>query len=184
MGNRVDNFKVLYNQYSLLVYNVALNYLQNNEDAEEITQDVFIQIHNSLSDFKNKSTLKTWIYRITINKCLDFLKHKNSLKRFFIFGKKSNNAFEIKNVSSFLHPGIALENQENAKILFDAINQLTSNQKTAFILSKLDGLSNLEIAAVLNCSVSAVESLIFRAKEALKEKLSAEFENYRKKKSK
>ena len=85
----LDNrdFEKLYNQYSVLVYNLALNYLQNVEDAEEITQDVFIQINNSLSKFQEKSSLKTWIYRITINKCLDFIKHKNSQKRFFIFGK-------------------------------------------------------------------------------------------------
>ena len=86
----LDNkdFEKLYNQYNVLVYNLALNYLQNIEDAEEITQDVFIQINNSLSNFQEKSSLKTWIYRITINKCLDFIKHKNSQKRFFIFGKK------------------------------------------------------------------------------------------------
>ena len=91
MINSSYNFASLYEQYKILVYNVALNYLQNTEDAEEITQDVFVQLHQSLSTFKNESTLKTWIYKITINKCLDFIKHKNSKKRFFIFGKKSNN---------------------------------------------------------------------------------------------
>ena len=82
-----NNFNTIYNQYKTLVYNVALNYLQNIEDAEEITQDVFLQLYQSLDKFKNNSSLKTWIYRITINKSLDFIKHKNSVKRFFIFGK-------------------------------------------------------------------------------------------------
>lgn len=174
-------FSEIYNQHKVLVYNVALNYLQNIEDAEEITQDVFVQVYQSLSEFKSNSTIKTWLYRITINKSLDFIKHKKSAKRFFIFGKKSENENEINNLSNFEHPGIVIENKENAQILFQSINELTENQKTAFILSKLDGLSNPEIAEIMNISISSVESLIFRAKASLKEKLSAKFEYYRKK---
>ena len=179
----LDNkdFEKLYNQYSILVYNLALNYLQNIEDAEEVTQDVFIQINNSLSKFQEKSSLKTWIYRITINKCLDFIKHKNSQKRFFIFGKKSQNEFEIENVSNFEHPGILLENKEKSKLLFEIINELGENQKTAFLLSKIDGLSNPEISEIMKLSISSVESLVFRAKSTLKEKISNKFEEYRKK---
>ncbi|WP_298396429.1 RNA polymerase sigma factor [Flavobacterium sp.] len=176
-----EHFQHIYNQYKVLVFNVALHYLQNSEDAEEITQDVFIQVHNSIATFNEKSSLKTWIYRIAINKSLDFIKHKNSSKRFFIFGKKSNNQLEIKNLSTFEHPGIVLQNKENAAILFNAINSLSENQKTAFILSKLDGLSNPEISEVMNISISAVESLVFRAKKALQEQLENKFEEYRKK---
>ena len=180
MSTISNDFQNIYNQYNILVYNVALHYLQNIEDAEEITQDVFIQLHQSLDKFKNNSSLKTWIYRITINKCLDFIKHKNSKKRFFIFGTKSNSEVELANVSNFEHPGILMENKENAAILFKVINELTENQKTAFILSKLDGLSNPEISSIMDVSISSVESLIFRAKSSLKEKLSDKFENYRK----
>ena len=175
------DFEKMYNQYNLLVYNVALNYLQNIEDAEEITQDVFIQLHKSITNFQNNSTLKTWIYRITINKCLDFIKHKNSKKRFFIFGTKSDYEFEMHKVSDFEHPGILMENKEDAEVLFTIINQLNDKQKTAFVLSKVDGLSNPEIAAIMQLSISSVESLVFRAKATLKEKLSIKFENYRKK---
>ena len=128
------NFNSVYNEYHLLVYNVALNYVQNIEDAEEITQDVFLKVHESLSDFKENSSLKTWLYRITINQSLDFIKNKNSKKRFFIFGKKSQNEFELINISNFEHPGILLEQQEDAKVLFLVINSLPVNQKTAFIM--------------------------------------------------
>jgi RNA polymerase sigma-70 factor (ECF subfamily) len=181
MSSNHSGFIVIYNQYKVLVYNTALHYLQNVEDAEEITQDVFVQIHNSLVSFKENSSLKTWIYRITINKSLDFIKHKNSVKRFFIFGKKSENEKELESLSNFEHPGIDLVNKENAAILFSVINELSENQKTAFILSKLDGLSNPEISEIMNVSISSVESLVFRAKTTLKEKLSNKFENYRKK---
>ena len=181
MSINQNDFRKIYDQYKILVYNVALNYLQNIEDAEEITQDVFVQLHYSVSEFKEKSELKTWIYRITINKCLDFIKHKSSKKRHFIFGKKSENQFEIQNISNFEHPGILLVNKEKAEILYGVINELSENQKTAFILSKIDGLSNPEISEIMNVGISSVESLIFRAKANLKEKLSKKFEAYRKK---
>lgn len=180
--NAVNDFQSLYNQYKVLVYNVALHYVQNIEDAEEITQDVFVQVYQSIEKFQNNATFKTWIYRITINKSLDFIKHKKSKKRFFIFGQRSDSEKELQNISSFEHPGIAMEKQEEAAILFTVINELTENQRTAFILSKLDGLSNPEIASIMDVSISSVESLVFRAKTTLKEKLSQQFENYRKKK--
>ncbi|WP_163401076.1 RNA polymerase sigma factor [Flavobacterium fluviatile] len=182
MISKQESFSELYAQYKTLVYNVALSYVQNIEDAEEITQDVFVKLFQSIDTFKQESSLKTWIYRMTINKSLDFLKHKKSQKRFFIFGKRSEDEYEIQNTSNFEHPGILLENKEKSKILFEVINQLNENQKTAFILSKIDGLSNPEIATIMELSVSSIESLLFRAKENLKKKLGNKFEEYHKKK--
>ncbi|MGC4039374.1 MAG: RNA polymerase sigma factor [Flavobacterium sp.] len=177
-----SHFEKLYHEYKILVFNVALNYLQNTEDAEEVTQDVFIKVHHSLQNFNQRSSYKTWIYRIAINQCLDFIKQKNSKKRFFIFGKKSQNEQEYLSTATFEHPGILMENKEDAAILFETINTLTENQKTAFLLSKLDGLGNPEIAEIMELSISSVESLIFRAKATLQERLAEKFKNYRKKK--
>ena len=181
MSENYYDFNNIYTKYAVFVYNIALNYLQNTEDAKEITQDVFIQVNQSIKKFEHNSTIKTWIYRITINKCLDFIKFKNSQKRWYVYGKKSRDEKEILNHSNFDHPGIAIENQENAAILFQTINELKDNQKTAFLLSKVEELSNAEIAAIMELSISSVESLIFRAKTNLKEKLSKKFEIYRKK---
>ena len=114
MLDNISQFATIYDQHKGLVYTIALNYLQNTEDAEEITQDVFVQLHQSLHQFKNKSTLKTWIYRITINKSLDFIRYKSSKKRLFVFGKKSQNEIEIQNLSTFEHPGILLEKQRKS----------------------------------------------------------------------
>lgn len=182
MNASEQDFQNLYHQYHILVYNLALHYLQNIEEAEEITQDVFVQIYHSLEQFEQKSSLKTWVYRITLNKCHDLIKHKNSRKRWFIFGAKSQSETDYLNHSNFEHPGILLENKEQAKILYATINTLPDNQKTAFVLSKIEGLSNPEIAEVMNLSISAIESLIFRAKASLQQKLSEKFTEYRKKK--
>ena len=181
MPTNSNLFETIYLEYHTLVFNVALNYLQNLEDAEEITQDVFVKVANALDKFQQKSTYKTWIYRITINQCLDYCKQKKSRKHFFVFGKKSQNEHEYLNTSTFEHPGILLENQEEAKILFEVIATQTEKQKTAFLLSKLDGLSNPEISAIMELSISSVESLIFRAKSTLRDKLISKYANYRKK---
>lgn len=175
--NKHNSFTEIYNNHKSLVYSVALHYVQNIEDAEEISQDVFIKVYQSIHDFKEESNIKTWIYRIAINQSLDFLKKKNSKKRFFIFGKKSQNENEILNISNFEHPGIILENKEKAQILFNIINTLPENLKTAFILSKIEGLSNPEISKIMELSISAVESLIFRAKKELKNKLSKKYDD-------
>lgn len=161
----------LYGQYGTMVYNLALNYVQNVEDAEEITQDVFLTVFDNLKNFQEQSSHKTWIYRIAINKSLDFIKYKNSKKRWFVFGAKSDSEAVFSRVSDFNHPGVILEQEEAVKQIFEVINTLPGNQKTVFLLSKLDGLSNSEIAVVMETSISAIESLLFRAKAALRQKL-------------
>ncbi|MFN0189274.1 MAG: RNA polymerase sigma factor [Bacteroidia bacterium] len=163
----------LYTTYGKLVYNLSLQYVQNKEDAEEITQDVFVAIHQSIHNFKEQSKISTWIYRITINKSLDFIRSKNRKRRFAIltslfFGDGSE---AHKETSHFNHPGVLLEQKEKLQHLYDLINQLPPNQKTALILSKLDSKSQQEIAEIMNLSPKAVESLIQRAKTGLQKKL-------------
>jgi RNA polymerase sigma-70 factor (ECF subfamily) len=78
---------------------------------------------------------------------------------------------------NFFHPGVILEQKEKSAILFKAINNLPENQKTAFILSKIEGLSYLEISEVMQTSISSVESLLFRAKQNLQKELSNFFKS-------
>lgn len=151
------------------MYNLALSYVQNKEDAEEITQDVFVSIHESMDKFEGKSTLSTWVYRITINKCLDFIKTKNRKKRFAhftsLFTKNTEN--ERKELVHFDHPGVELEHKEALEILFKCINELPENQKTVLILCKIESKSQQEVAEIMNTSIKAVESLLQRAKSNL-----------------
>lgn len=108
------NFNQLYFEYRALVYSLALHYVQNVEDAEEITQDVFVKVYQSIHTFKNNASVKTWIYRITVNASLDFITKKKSKKRFFIFGKKEVTDSVYTAVSHFEHPGVTLENKEQS----------------------------------------------------------------------
>ncbi|MGZ3899783.1 MAG: RNA polymerase sigma factor [Bacteroidia bacterium] len=154
------------------VYNTAFGFVQNIEDAEDITQEVFIEVHRSLEKFNRQSSLSTWIYRIAINKSLDFLRKKNRKKRFgfmsSLFGESGEQKHEQPH---FDHPGILMENKEKSSILFAAIDTLPENQKSAFILFHLEELSQKEIAVIMEISPKAVESLIQRAKAGLRNKL-------------
>ncbi len=167
------DLKDLYQNYNNLVYNLALQYVQNVEDAQEITQDVFVAVHNSMDSFQNKSKISTWIYRITINKSLDYIKAKKRKKRFAFVTAFFSNNHEIQQESiEFNHPGVILEQKEITEMIFDAINKLPSNQKTALILSKIEQKNQAEVAEIMNISVNAVDSLVQRAKKNLKSTLS------------
>lgn len=155
------------------VFNTAISFVQNHEDAEDLTQEVFIEVYRSLSQFKEQSALSTWIYRITVNKSLDHLRKKNRHKRFgflsSLFYEDSGEVMHDK--PHFDHPGILLENKEKARHLFTAMETLPENQKTAFILFNIEDLSQKQIAEIMDTSPKAVESLIGRAKQNLRSKL-------------
>lgn len=169
----LPSFQEIYEQYKNKVFNTVISYLQNREDAEEVVQDVFVEIHRSIDSFEGKSSLSTWIYRISINKSLDFIKKKNTKKRFAFISSLFNTEGELRHDSpDFYHPGVALEQKENAATLFKAIESLPENQKSAFILSKVEGLSYAEISEVMQVSIPSVESLLFRAKQNLQQKLA------------
>jgi len=167
------SFKELVEANKNRVFNTALGFVQNTEDAEDISQEVFIEVHRSIKGFNHQSSLSTWIYRITVNKSLDFLRKKKTGKRFaFITGLFGKNSGELKHdKGDFDHPGILLEKKEKARILFAVIDQLPENQKTAFILFNIEDLSQKEIAEVMHTTPKAVESLIQRAKATLRNKL-------------
>ncbi len=158
-------------------YNVVLSYIQNNEDAEEIVQDTLMAALNGISKFKNASSLKTWVYRIAINKSKDALKYKKRKKRFgqvvSITREDESKRTEII-ISDFVHPGIELEQKEQMDLLFEGINQLPENQKEALILAKLEQMSMKDIAAVMETTPKAVESLLSRARSNFKNYLEKE----------
>lgn len=166
---------MLYNLYAEKIYNTALNYTKKVEDAEEITQDVFMKIYKSAATFKGDSSVNTWIYRITINTSLNYLKKK---KRFTFFKNTLPNTQSI----DFEHPGVLLENKENAAALYKAMDCLPSNQKTAFILSFIEELPRQEVADIMETSLKAVESLLQRAKKNMRSELENIYSHRRKSK--
>lgn len=171
-------FKQIVESWQDMVYNTALGILQNAEDAEDVAQEVFVQVYESIQTFKAEAKFSTWLYRITVTKSLDHLRRKKRKKRFAyiqsLFGSDDKTPVEAPD---FHHPGVTLDNKERASVLFKAINQLPENQKIAFTLNKLEGLSYHEVSEVMKTSVSSVESLMHRAKNNLKKSLLNYYEN-------
>lgn len=166
-------FLKLYEYCSAKIYNTALSYSKNIEDAEEITQDVFLKIYKQINSFKRNSSLDTWIYRITINTSLNYI-HKNQRT------KSIKKNLETSKLIDFEHPGVLLENKENAKALFKAMEQLNDNQKTAFILSFIEHLPRQQVADIMGLSLKAIEALLQRAKKNMRSHLEKIYPHRRK----
>ena len=163
-----EAFKILVEKYKDLVYSTIIPIIQNIDDADDLTQEVFIQIYKSIKNFKEKSSLSTWIYKISISKAYEHLRYKKRKKRFSILVNIFREDDSLIDIPDFHHPGIQLEQKENAKILFDAIEKLPDNQKNIYILKNIQGLSYKKISDIMEKSVASVESILFRAKNNLK----------------
>ncbi|MEO0288556.1 MAG: RNA polymerase sigma factor [candidate division WOR-3 bacterium] len=160
-----SSFKILFERYSQKVFMLVFSYTKDYEDSKDITQDIFLKVYTGLKDFKKKSKFSTWIYRISVNHAISFLR-KN---------KKEKNLVSFDQINE-----TDIENYDEEKIEYDKklaerlLFELPENQRIAFILSQKEGKKYKEIAEILNVSEKAVESLIYRARENLREKLEKE----------
>ncbi len=164
----------LLDEYQQKVFSTCISFIPNQEDAEDIAQEVFIEVFNSVAKFKGDAKLSTWIYRISVNKCLAFIRKKKTKKRFGFMQSILGNDMPIDRSSYFTefnHPGVQLENKEKSEILFAAINTLPEAQRIVYTLNKIDDLSYKEVGEITNKSISSIESLLFRAKKNLRELL-------------
>ncbi|WP_396590502.1 RNA polymerase sigma factor [Allomuricauda sp. R78024] len=170
----------LLDDYQSKVFNTCLSFVPNKEDAEDIAQEVFVEVYNSIKKFKGDSKLSTWIYRISVNKSLEFIRKKSTKKRFGFMQSITGGNIPVDKSSYFTefnHPGIQLENKEKSELLFNAINKLPEAQKVVFTLHKVDGMSYKEVSEVTEKSVSSIESLLFRAKKNLQKILTEYYKN-------
>ena len=167
-------FRRLIENYQKMVVNTCYGILHNHEDAEDVAQDVFVEVYRSVDNFRADSKLSTWLYRIAVNRSLNHIRDNKKHRWFSSF--ESDVSVENKKLlqvesSKTDQPEFEPENKQRAVILHEAINSLPENQKVAFSLSKYEELSYQEIAEVMELSVSSVESLLFRAKKNLQKKL-------------
>jgi RNA polymerase sigma-70 factor (ECF subfamily) len=170
-------FRQLVEEYQDKIFNTCISFVKSAEDADDLTQEVFIEIFKSIHKFREDSRLSTWIYRIAVNKSLEHLRRMKRKKRTGILTwfNKGNQEL-IQEAADFNDPGVLLENEEQSRILFRAIEKLPESQKVAFTLHKLEGLSYEQIAEVMQKTLSSVESLMHRAKTNLRKDL---YDNYR-----
>jgi RNA polymerase sigma-70 factor (ECF subfamily) len=174
LEGKKENFRAIVERHQNMVFRTAMGFLHNKEDADDLTQEVFIQAYQALKSFKQQSAFSTWLYRITVNAALNKVRKESKNKLL----QKFESLF-----SSDKHPAFILPDNDNPEniIIYDehrewvqrALNSLPENQRTAIVLSKYDELPQKEIAEIMNTTEGAVEALIQRAKANLREKLSS-----------
>jgi RNA polymerase sigma-70 factor (ECF subfamily) len=169
-------FEAFVLEYQGLVYNTCYSFLNHREDAEDVAQDVFIYAFKSINSFRGEASLSTWLYKLSMNKSLDFIRARKRQKRGSgLLSSMDNEEMSRLNVSDTNQPHTQLEDGEKRQILHAAIDKLPDRQKRAIILSRFEGLSQEQVAEVMETSVSSVESLLVRGKKKLKDLLSDYF---------
>jgi len=155
--------------YWFPLYSYARRSGRSPHDAEDLTQEVFVEVWRSLDGFRGESRLSTWIYRLAVNKSLEMLRSRKRKKRLGFFRALAglDDASAQQAVDKWNHPGIALEQKDRARVLFSAMARLPDSQRSALVLQKIEGLNQTEIAGILDVSVASVESLLHRAKKNL-----------------
>jgi RNA polymerase sigma-70 factor, ECF subfamily len=168
----VSAFKYLLRQHQRQVLTICYRFVLNQQDAEDIAQEVFIEVFHSIHEFRREASFNSWIYRIAVTKSLDELRHRKRKKRISSIGK----LFDLEEWSHRLagksRPDTDLEKVETWNQLLALLDQLPENQRVAFTLSKIQHHSNTEIAEIMLVTVSAVESLIHRARVRLKTEIA------------
>jgi len=168
-----DAFEILVSRHQISVLNLAYRFVGDRTQAKDLAQEVFIRVWQSAKSYEPKAKFTTWIYRITANVCFNELKSSRHKKWFQLLQPDKDH--EIRTEENLPDRSPSPEDlqlvKERTHQIADALQSLPENQRMALVLKRYDDLSYQEIAQVLGCSVSAVESLLVRAKRNLQEKL-------------
>ena len=172
------SFNEIYKEHAKKILNLAYRMTSSEETARDMTQEIFIKVYQNLEDFKGESNIYTWIYRISLNHIMDYLKKERRYKFFSIMDK---NVIEIIHEDMIDHlyadsvniskPDKLLEKSERDKIINAIIDSLPPKYRVPFMLFKYEGYSYKEISEQMNLSLSAVEARIHRAKKKIIEKI-------------
>jgi RNA polymerase sigma-70 factor (ECF subfamily) len=168
-----DAFEILVNRHQTSVLNLIYRFIGDRMQAKDLSQEVFIRVWQAAGSYHHKAKFTTWIYKITTNLCLNEIKSA-SHRRWFLFHRSDEDS--EKSIEETFSDGSPtaedlLLSKERTRQISEALQSLPENQRMALILKRYDDLSYKEIAQIIGCSVSAVESLLVRAKRTLQEKL-------------
>ncbi|WP_460551502.1 RNA polymerase sigma factor [Hymenobacter daeguensis] len=169
-------FRTLVERYQGRIYRTVLSLLRNAEEAEDVAQEVFVEVHQTIGRFRGEAALSTWLYRLATSRALKNLRRARTKKRFAYFTSLlgfGNQA--LPEPPDHAHPQALLEGQQLLQLLLAHVARLPEQQQVAFTLRHEQELSYEQIAAVLDTTVPAVESLLFRARKTLRHHLQPHF---------
>lgn len=171
VGGSQPAFRTILETHQGFVYAVAFRFVNDQHDAEDITQEVFIRLWKNLHTYRQEVKLTTWLYKIVTNRCLDFLRSRH--------GRQRKNKVDVENrhdLSTHSTPEKDFQQQELSQIIHAAADELTPKQKAVFILRDLEGLSPEEVSEALGMSAGNVKSNLFHARQKMTEKLRAYYQ--------
>ena len=171
LGSEVA-FRTLVARYQDRIYRTVLSLLRSPEEAEDVAQEVFVEVYQTIGRFRGDAALSTWLYRLATSRALKNRQKARAKKRFAYFTSLLgfDNAV-LHEMPDHAHPLALLEGQQQLRLLLDRVAQLPNQQQVAFTLRHEQELSYEEIAGILNTTVPAVESLLFRARQTLRKYL-------------
>jgi len=159
----LESFENIYRETSGFVYNVAFRIVNNKQDAEEVVQDVFLNIYHNLKYFRFQSSFKTWVYRITVNCAINHVKkmarEKNRIKEY------GNNLIQTGETSQA--PEVEKLNDGQEAVISSLLGVLDANQRACIVLRNIEGLSYREISNALKININTVRTRLKRAREKL-----------------
>lgn len=161
-GGDVDAFEKIYRAHSGFVYNVAYRVLGHKEDAEEVTQEVFVNVYRKLNTFEFQSALKTWIYRMTVNSAINYAKKRSRYTdRHMEYDGRQDAAAPQSPAED------VVEREGREQMLNDMLAELNEDQRACLILRAVQGLSYEEIAQTLDININTVRTRLKRAREKM-----------------
>lgn len=164
MAGNTEAFRVVVMQNQAFAYSVSYRFLGNAEDAEDIVQEAFIRLWKNLHKYNPEVKLRTWLYRIIVNLCLDFLKSTH--------GQQRKNKVDVEQVLHYSSgPDRPMHANELNELIQEAAATLTPRQKAVFILRDLEDLSVEEVCHILSMSAGNVKSNLYYARQHMGEKL-------------
>jgi RNA polymerase sigma-70 factor, ECF subfamily len=168
-----EAFEILVNRHQTSISNLIYRFVGDRTQAKDLAQEVFLRVWQAAKTYEPKAKFTTWIYRIATNLCLNELKSAHRRRWFPFHRSDEDEGSSIEETLSDGSPSAEdlVLTREQSRRISDALRDLPANQRMALVLKRYDDLSYQEIAQILGCSVSAVESLLVRAKRTLQEKL-------------
>jgi len=174
-GNQ-NAFEELVYRYDRNVLSVALKYANNEDDAKDLYQEVFIRVYRGLRNFRFQSEFSTWLFRITTNVCLTYKSRSKEHLRVSIDRSFDDDEQEINSSPELVYEGSSPEEISSGtnigEIVNDAVESLSPKQRMTFILKHYEGYKIREIAEMMNCKEGTVKKYLFDATKNLRKKLS------------
>lgn len=179
-GGDESAFDELFQRNSRRAYEIAVRFLANPDDAEDIVQEAFLRVYSSGDSWKPTAGFNTWLYRIVANLCLKKIRKAKIVRWESLDNREDSrepdNFVPLPDASA-IPPDEQLLRKETSELVQKAVQNLPPAQRMAVILHKFEALSYKEISEAMECSVSAVESLLHRAKLSLRKELRPFFYN-------